>query len=180
MIVPLLFFTIYFNCFFRAQTGIRFFLIIFPCILVFCGRVIPRWSTVNRTRQLAVFALGGYLVISVLSYFPHYIPYLNEIVYDRRSAYKFLADSNIDWGQNQGYLRRYLNQYPAARVRPEKPMAGRIVVDVNHLTGIVGDPERYAWLRENFFPSATIAHAYLVYDVSAEKLEAISPYYRTH
>jgi hypothetical protein len=54
------------------------------------------------------------------------------------------------------------------------------VVDVNHLTGTVGDPIRYAWLRENFFPLTTIAHAYLVYDVSAEKLEAISRHHNSH
>ena len=180
MLVPLLFFTVYFNFFFRAQIGIRFLLLIFPCIFVFCGSVIPRWSTVNRSRRLAIFALGSYLVISVLSYFPHYIPYLNELVYDRRSAYGFLADSNIDWGQGERYLAQYLKQYPETQIRPEKPVAGRIVVNVNHLTGIVGDAERYAWLRENFFPSATIAHAYLVYDVSPEKLEATSSYYRSN
>jgi Dolichyl-phosphate-mannose-protein mannosyltransferase len=178
IIVPLLFFTVYFIFFFRAQTGIRFFLLIFPCILVFCGGLIAHWSAFSRLRKLGIFALGGYLVVSVLSYFPHYIPYLNELVYDRRSAYKVLADSNIDWGQGRRYLERYLEQYPSAQVHPEKPVAGRIVVDVNHLTGIAGDPTRYAWLRENFLPSATIAHAYLVYDVSAKELEAISRYSR--
>jgi len=174
LLVPLLFFTVYFNFFFRAQNGIRFLLLIFPCIFVFCGSVIPRWSTVNRSRQLGVLALGSYLVISVLSYFPHYIPYLNELVYDRRSAYKLLADSNIDWGQSEGYLRRYLEKNPAAHVHPEKPVSGRIIVDINHLTGVVGDPVRYEWLRENLSPVATIAHAYLVYDVSAKELQALS------
>jgi hypothetical protein len=179
MIVPLLFFTVYFNFFFRAQNGIRFLLLIFPCIFVFCGSIIPRWSTVNRSRQLAIFALGGYLVISVLSYFPHYIPYLNELVYDRRTAYKFLADSNIDWGQDERYLAQYLKQYPDTHVRPAKPVAGRVVVNVNHLTGVVGDPFRYAWLRENLFPVATIAYSYLVYDVSAKELESFSRYDRS-
>jgi hypothetical protein len=178
LLIPLLFFTVYFNFFFRAQNGIRFLLLIFPCIFVFCGSIIPRWSIVNRSRQVGVLALGSYLVISVLSYFPHYIPYFNELVYERQFAYKILADSNIDWGQNKGYLQRYLERYPATQVNPDKPAAGRFIVDVNHLTGTVGDPVRYAWLRENLSPLSTIAHAYLVYDVSAEKLEAISRSYR--
>jgi hypothetical protein len=178
LLLPLLFFTVYFNVFNRAQYGIRFFLLIFPSILVFCGSLIARWSPVSRLRKLGILALGGYLVVSVLSYFPHYIPYMNELVYERRSAYKVLADSNIDWGQGGGHLAQYLKQHPTVQVRPAKPTAGRIVVDVNHLTGIVGAPERYAWLRENFSPSATIAYAYLVYDVSAKEVEAISPYYR--
>jgi hypothetical protein len=177
LLVPLIFFVIYLSFFFRAQNGIRFLLIVFPCIFVFCGSIISHWSAFWRSRQI-ILGLSSYLVISVFSYFPHYIPYLNELVYDRRRAYEFLADSNIDWGQGEGYLRRYLEKHPAAHVRPEKPVAGRVVVNVNHLTGIVGDPERYSWLRENFFPVATIAHAYLVYDVSADQLEAISRYQR--
>jgi hypothetical protein len=177
---PLLFFTVYLNLFNRAQNGIRFLLIIFPCILVFCGSLIAGWSSVTRSRKLGILVLGLYLVASVLSYFPHYIPYVNELVYDRRSAYKVLADSNIDWGQGGGRLAQYLKQHPTAKVHPEKPAAGRIVVDVNHLTGTIGDPERYAWLRDNFFPSATIAHAYLVYDISAKEVEALAPYSRIH
>ena len=52
-------------------------------------------------------------------------------------------------------------------------MAGRIVVGVNYLTGVTGDPTRYAWLRDHLLPSDTIAYAYLVYDVSVADLEAI-------
>jgi Dolichyl-phosphate-mannose-protein mannosyltransferase len=180
MLVPLIFFVIYLSFFFRAQNGIRFLLIVFPCIFVFCGSIISHWSAFGRSRRVIILGLSSYLVISVFSYFPHYIPYLNELVFDRRFAYKVLADSNIDWGQSERYLAQYLKQYPETLVRPEKPVAGRIVVNVNHLTGIVGDPERYAWLRENFFPLTTIAHAYLVYNVSAEELKTISPYYRKH
>jgi hypothetical protein len=174
MLMPILFFTIYFNFFYRTQLGIRFLLIIFPCILVFCGGLVENWSMFNRSRKLGIFALSGYLVVSVLSYFPHYIPYFNELVYDRKYAYKILADSNIQWGQSTHYLTHYLKRYPATQVAPERPVAGRIVVGVNQLTGVIGNPARYAWLRETLLPSETIAYSYLVYDVSPADLEAIS------
>jgi Dolichyl-phosphate-mannose-protein mannosyltransferase len=174
MLMPILFFTIYFNFFYRAQIGIRFLLVIFPCILVFCGSLVENWGMFNRTRKLGVFVLSGYLVLSVLSYFPHYIPYFNELIYDRRYGYKVLADSNIDWGQSKTYLKQYLERYPETQVEPESPVAGRIAVRVNQLTGVTGDPDRYAWLRDNLLPSETIAYSYLVYHVSPAELAAIS------
>jgi hypothetical protein len=174
MLMPILFFTIYFNFFYRAQMGIRFLLVIFPCILVFCGSLVENWSMFNRARKLGILVLSGYLFVSVLSYFPHYIPYFNELVYDRRHGYKILADSNIDWGQSKTYLTQYLERYPETQVEPERPVAGRIVVRVNELTGVTGDPTRYAWLRDNLLPSETIAYSYLVFHVSPAELEAIS------
>jgi Dolichyl-phosphate-mannose-protein mannosyltransferase len=179
MLMPILFFTVYFNLLYRAQMGIRFLLLIFPCILVFCGSLLERWSAFNRARKLTIFALVGYLVVSVLSYFPHYIPYVNELVYDRRSAYKVLADSNIDWGQSAWYLKQYLQRYPTAHVHPGMPVTGRIVVGGNHLTGVVGDPAQYAWLREHLLPADTIAYSYLVYEVSVADLEAIDRHYQS-
>jgi hypothetical protein len=104
--------------------------------------------------------------------------YFNELVYDRRNAYKILADSNIQWGQSRHYLTQYLKQHPALHVAPERPVAGRIVVEVNQLTGVTEDPTRYAWLRENLLPSETIAYSYLVYDVSPAELEEISRSYQ--
>jgi Dolichyl-phosphate-mannose-protein mannosyltransferase len=174
MLMPILFFSIYFNFFYRAQIGIRFLLVIFPCILVFCGRLVENWGMFNRRRKLGIFVLSGYLVLSVLSYFPHYIPYFNELIYDRRYGYKILADSNIDWGQSKTFLTQYLERYPETKVEPDSPVAGRIVVRVNQLTGVTGDPARYAWLRDNLLPSETIAYSYLVYNVSPAELEAIS------
>ncbi len=127
----------------------------------------------KRATKVGIFVLSGYLVLAVLSYFPHYIPYFNELV-DRRYGYKILADSNIDWGQSKTYLTEYLERYPETQVEPERPVAGRIVVTVNKLTGVTGDPARYAWLRDHQLPAETIAYDYLVYQVSPAQLKDIT------
>ncbi len=171
--VPILFFSIYFNFFYRAQIGIRFLLIILPCILVFSGGLVHKWPSFSRAKKAGVFALVGYLTLSVLSYFPHYIPYFNELVYDRRYAYKILADSNIDWEQSEWYLDRYLEEHPEAVLEPASPTAGRIIMGVNALTGVSVDRTRYAWLRDNLEPVETVAFTYLVYEVSPAALEKI-------
>lgn len=174
LFLPVLFFTIYFNFFFKLQIGIRIFLVVFAFLHIFCASLLRNWGAFSLKLKSAVAFLVLYLVISVLSYFPHYLSYFNELVWDRKQAYKILADSNIDWGQNRWYLERYKQRHPDIHVNPEFPLAGRIVVGVNRLVGIF-EPERYRWLRDNFKPIDHIAYSYLVYDISPEDLKRERP-----
>ncbi len=170
---PLLFFTLFFNLLDRAQIGIRFFLVAFPFIFAFSGRLMSGWRDFRWKKWLAVSALAAYLVISGASYFPHYIPYFNELVTDRRMAYKILADSNLDWGQASWYLDQYCIKHPHALVEPPGPVAGTVVVRANKLVGVTAPPQTYQWLRENFQPADTIAYSYLVYEVREADLARI-------
>lgn len=171
LLCPVLFFTIYYNFFFRTHIGIRFLVVVFPLLHIFCGSLLKEWKAFNLKVKSIVIFLVIYLEISVLSYFPHYLSYFNEIVWDRKQAYKILSDSNIDWGQNNWYLEKYKEKHPDIVINPKSPVAGRIVVEVNHLTGIWWDTERFRWLRENFEPIDHIAYSWLVYDIPPEKLE---------
>lgn len=168
---PILFFTIYFNFFYWAQIGIRFLLVEFPFLLILCGSLVQDWAGLGRWRRAALGGLAAWLAISTLSYYPHYIPYFNELVLDRRMAYQILADSNLDWGQAGWYARQYLSAHPEIQVDPDRPVSGRILISPNDLVGITAEPETYAWLRENFYPVDTVAYTYLVFDVSPQALE---------
>lgn len=173
LLAPILSLFTYFNYFNRAQIGIRFLLVIFPFILIYCSRLLLNWKKFTPLRWVGAAGLAGYLVVSTLSYFPHYIPYFNELVLDRRQAYKILADSNLDWGQAAWYVQRDLGIHPETLVDPEQPVAGRILVSANNLVGITARPETYRWLRENFEPVDTVAYAYLVYQITPEQLQAV-------
>lgn len=173
LIGPLLFFVIYFNFFYQAQIGIRYLLVAFPFMYIFTGNVIEDWQASSALRKTAVLALAAYLMVSVISYFPHYVPYFNEIVHDRRLAYKILADSNLDWGQADDFASKYLEQHPETLIELEQPAAGKILISVNDLVGLTAEPETYQWLRENFTPIDTVAYAYLLYDISSQQVEQI-------
>jgi hypothetical protein len=177
LLVPILFSAAYFNFFYRAQIGLRHVLIVFPALLVLSGRAVEKWQEFNRLRRGLVAALGVYLIVSVLSYFPHYIPYFNELVIDRKLAYRILADSDLDWGQGGWYLERYMELHPDSVYEPARPVAGRIIVSANHLTGITIEPSTFAWLRENFVPSETMAYAYRVYTLSDEDISLLCENY---
>jgi 4-amino-4-deoxy-L-arabinose transferase-like glycosyltransferase len=167
---PILFFTLYFNIFYRAQIGIRYFLVVFPLLLILCGNLLVGWEQYSRRRWVLVGVLSVYLVLSVFRYYPHFIPYFNELVLDRRQAYTILADSNLEWGQAGWYIDRYLEEHPGAVLEPGKKTAGTLLLSPNSLLGISNKPSTYAWLRENYQPVGTIAFSYLIFEVPEEDL----------
>jgi hypothetical protein len=175
LLIPVLFFTLYLNFFYNAQIGIRYYLIAFPLLYVFSGNLFGNWSSFSVGKKAVSLALAGYLLLSVLSYFPYYITYFNELVWDKTKTYKYLSDSNLDYGQDRYQLEAYLANHPEALTEVEKPQAGHFVISANLLTGVAlginSDPQQYAWLRENFEPNATLANYYFIFDISPDELE---------
>ena len=81
--------------------------------------------------------------------------------------YKYLADSNVDWGQNKNYLGEYKKRHRGERisVNPDGPAKGIVIVNVNRLSGLNYGPDEYKWLRENYEPIDHIGYSWLVYRV---------------
>jgi len=131
------------------------------------------WDKFSVQQKVASLGLVLYAVVSVLSYHPYYLSYFNEFVWDRKQAYKYLADSNLDWGQAKNELWLHISEHPGAIYAPKKVRAGYIVVGVNDLVGVTDDPQQYAWLRENFEPIGTVAYSYLIYDISTEEINTL-------
>ncbi|MCW5976783.1 MAG: glycosyltransferase family 39 protein [Bryobacteraceae bacterium] len=169
LLVPSVFFFVYLSFFFNAQIGIRYLLPAYPFLLIITAAPFARWARMGRAAKGASLALTAWLVVSTLSWFPHFIPYFNELVWDRKQAYRILADSNINWGQDRDAVARYAAAHPDISVEPETPRSGWILVDVNSLVGILHrqDPERYRWLRENHKPAGHINYSHLLFHVPA-------------
>ena len=171
--VPILFFTFYFNFLFKSHAGMRFFIVVLPLLYVLAASLFQNWGFLSKRVKTVYSFLAVYYVISVLSYTPHYLSYFNEFIGARKNAYKFLADSNIDWGENDWYLQKYLEKHPNAIVNPNTPTTGKIIVNVNQLTGVTIAPEHYAWLRNHYKPVGHIAYSYLIFDVPLEDKDKI-------
>ena len=175
LFVPALFYTIYFNFFYDAQIGFRYYMVVFPLLYVFTGSLFSNWPEFSRKQKAAVFALAVYLIVSILSYYPFYLSYFNEIVWDRKYAYKYLADSNLDWGQGQYYLADYLATHPNAIYTPSGVTSGEVIIGASDLVGVTtwGNPDKYKWLRDNFQPTNVIAYEYLVFDITPQQLQQL-------
>ncbi|MBS4015003.1 MAG: glycosyltransferase family 39 protein [Candidatus Latescibacteria bacterium] len=173
LLLPVLFFTIYLNFFFNTQIGIRYYLPVFPFLYVFSGRLFLGWENFTAIQKKMSYIAILYLAVSTLSYYPYHLSYFNEIVFDRKQGYKYLADSNIDWGQDKNELDQYLLDHPDTIYNPSNPRSGHFVVRVNDIVGVTTDPNKYAWLRNNFEPVDTIAYSYLVYRISTEEIDQL-------
>jgi hypothetical protein len=65
-------------------------------------------------------------------------------------------------------LDRYLETHPDAEYAPKEPSSGTLIISVNELLGIIGSPEDYAWLRENYQPFDSFASSYLLFKIDPD------------
>ena len=55
-----------------------------------------------------IICLLGWYVVGVVINHPHHLAYFNELVGGRDEGYKYLVQSNLDWGQDMKRINRYL------------------------------------------------------------------------
>jgi hypothetical protein len=159
-----------FSLFVDPQLGIRYVMPALPFLLVLAGAAAldgARWPRVP-------WLLAAWAVASALSYHPHSIAYFNELIGPRVNAYRYLADSNLDWEDHDHFIDDFRRRHPGLRivVSPEHPQAGDVVVGANELVGIF-DPNRYRWLRENFTPAGHVGYSHLLFRITPEQLAAL-------
>jgi dolichyl-phosphate-mannose-protein mannosyltransferase len=155
------------------QLGIRYVLPALPFLTLAAARGA---TDLRGPRRWIVPLLLGWQAVSTLSYTPHFIPYFNELIGRRVNAYRFLADSNLDWEDHSYFIAEYERRHPELQVTadPAAPRPGWILVGANDLVGIF-DPERYRWLRERFRPVGHVAYAHLLFHVTPEDLASPAP-----
>jgi hypothetical protein len=102
-----------------SQTGfshhMRYGLPIFPFAMVWTSRVAGAIG--RKPRKVAYLAAGAlaWSIASSLWVYPHSLSYFNELVGGPTGGHRHLLDSNIDWGQDLLYLKRWLDAHPDAQ-----------------------------------------------------------------
>ncbi len=86
-------------CFSKTQIGYRHILPIYPFLVVMaaCGAA-WMWER-GRSGRAAAACLGLWLAVSVVRVYPYHLAYFNEAVGGPTQGYRYLVDSNLDWGQ---------------------------------------------------------------------------------
>lgn len=62
-------------------------------------------------RLILIFLIAWIVLIPVLNY-PSYTSYFNESIGGSKNGYKYVTDSNTDWGQDLKRLKIYIDQHP--------------------------------------------------------------------
>lgn len=151
--------------------GYRFMLPLHPFFYLAIGGGLTHWL---KTKHAAVFRRGAALMLAVwyvgltLRTFPYEISFFNELVGGPDGGYRYLSDSNVDWGQARDVVQAYAAAHPEAHTQPPAasfyPGAGQYIVTASYLQGIgLKAPEAYAWFRQRE-PTAILAHSALIYD----------------
>jgi hypothetical protein len=60
---------------------------------------------------LVLAVIVAYYAFTLVSAYPNYLAYSNEIFGGRQNGYRYLADSNLDWGQGLKELKTYAEQH---------------------------------------------------------------------
>ena len=190
-IPPLVFF--FASCTSSLNMGIRHVLPVLR-FLILLGAA-GSWALASRYPKGAI-ACAAVLVLhaaSSLHSYPNYISYSNEFWGGPANTSKYLADSNVDWGQSMKEAKAYLDRHPAtscwmihsyndtnqdfgipcgetSEFKQEEPplhLAGTLIVTSNALDGILNyaGGSRTAAMFRNLTPKAKLGgSALFVYE----------------
>lgn len=138
------------------------------------------------------------VAVPVLNY-PGYVSYFNETVGGSKNGFKYVTDSNTDWGQDLGRLKNFLSQNPQIdKIRvdyfgggnPEYYLGGKYIswwdskrpieagwyaISANALQTSIYNKEKnpqnnYQWTKQ-FEPVAMIGNSILIYNITAPPIE---------
>ncbi len=171
----------------KINIGIRYILPLIPLLCILAGKV----ATIrSKYWKGALVALCLWYAGSAFWTYPHYLAYFNELVGGPRNGYKYLVDSNLDWGQSLDELAQHLqeNNITGARIKyfgPPgvmryygltnsdlndcEPSPGIHAVSATYLQNLYLDnPRCHDWLRK-LEPKKVLGYSIFIYDVPAAR-----------
>ena len=123
-----------------SQTGLnkhmRYMLPVVPFMFIW-GSKVGRAFTLGDCALGRLVAAGlTWSIASGLWIYPHSLSYFNELVGGPRGGPKHLLFSNISWGQDLLYLRRWYDRHPEARplaVEYDLSLVNPLVAGIEHI-----------------------------------------------
>jgi 4-amino-4-deoxy-L-arabinose transferase-like glycosyltransferase len=101
----------------NVNIGLRHLLPIYPFIFVLIGSVVTiKTESVRLAKRVFVVAIAWY-VIAAASTYPHQLAYFNEFIGDPDNGYKYLVDSNLDWGQDLPALKEFMVERDIKKIK---------------------------------------------------------------
>ena len=176
LLIPSLYFLLYMSFFYKTQVGIRHLIIIFPLLYIFIGIVFSNIKSLKE--KYLSYTLITWQIISVAIYFPHFLPYTNEFILNKKMAYKKIADTNLCYGEGKKFLAEYFAKNPDAKYLPEKIEAGKIVMEVNEMLNLnIKTMGKFDWVK-SLTPADHIHSQYLVFNVSEDTADSLQKIYK--
>jgi len=182
----------------NLNIGVRHVLPVFGptyiIVIYLLKRIFEKLKT-QKEKTLAsaiVSLLLIWYVLSSLFAFPHYLSYFNELAGGSKNGYKYVVDSNYDWGQDLKRLVRFVEDNNIEKIKvdyfggddvgyrlgekwvkfdpKQGPQTGWIAVSATLMQGGIGEPVKgfdqptgyYRWLL-NYQPVARAGNSIFIY-----------------
>jgi hypothetical protein len=155
-----------------------------------------------RIFSIVLVVLFVYLIMGTIAAYPNYMSYFNETVGGPQNGYKYVTDSNADWGQDLKRLKTFLDKNPGIgsihvdyfgggnpasllgdkylpwsdSQRPIEP--GWYAISANFLQGSIYDKAKpdnqsYRWLQ-NRKPLDQAGTSLLIYYITSQEAAALN------
>jgi hypothetical protein len=104
------------SLFSTVNIGYRHLLPLLPFLYVGIGAALSPLLTCSVTcaRDYALYVAAGFLAFwlvgATLAVAPHYLTFFNALAGGPEGGYRYLVDSNLDWGQNLWDLREWMDE----------------------------------------------------------------------
>jgi hypothetical protein len=183
----------------RLNIGFRHILPVIPFLWLLVAVSVPLW----RRRKYGWWVLLAMLALYALGTVrqaPHFLAYFNQLTGGSDQGYRYLGDSNIDWGQDLNLLADYARAHqetpfyasyfgpsdPAyygldapplfdengapLDFAPANPAPGRYAISVNHLQGATPAEPDLFDWFRRQDPIDNLGYSILVYDVQEQQV----------
>jgi hypothetical protein len=191
----------------NLNIGLRHLFPIFPFIFILTAKTISDFikNQKEKNRKLLGLLTGVMILILFLgtvSAYPYYLSYFNQLAGGPENGYRYVTDSNADWGQDLKRLKIFLEKNP--EIKPiridyfgggnldyyfgkegyvpwhdsKRPIeSGWYAISTNFLQGSIYDQKRspeetYNWLKK-IKPRFQVGTSILIYQIDKNSLEII-------
>ena len=181
--------------FISSQTGfnhhLRYLLPAYPFVYIWISKVARSFYLKQKMVIVPTVVGMTWFLASSLYYYPHSLSYFNELVGGPKNGHYHLGNSNIDWGQDLLYLKRWLDKHPEVKLNgllydmplvdvalagitdPKKnpivPEEGWYAISVNQIHNMNG---RYEYFLM-FEPYDRIGYSMNIYNISPEEAKRV-------
>jgi len=185
LLAPIIVYSLFLMLALTLYIGIRHLLPIYPFLFVLASPLVYyKLSSLSKQRmyKIAVAVLLIWYVAEAAFIFPHNLSYFNEFV-GPENAWKFFADTDVDWGQEVKELGRYMQRSGISTINfPEMlpyvytksyidnytfpsctPANGLYAVTVTQLQLFI-HKDCLSWLK-SYEPTDKIGYSLFIYDV---------------
>ena len=192
----------------NLNIGFRHLFPILPFVYILTAKIIVtfykniRSSFVQKFFFATVSMLSLFLIAGTVAAYPSYMSYFNKTVGGPKNGYRFVTDSNADWGQDMKRLQLFLAEHPeideirvdyfgGADIKyyiqdkyimwydSKRPIeAGWYAISTNFLQGSIYDKAKedsasYRWIQK-VEPVYQVGTSILIYYISPEELKNLN------